>query len=118
MFDLVQKNKRIIQIVLAIILLPFAFFGVDSYFRDSASGRAVATVAGHEISEQEFTKALQDRQNQLREMSGGRIDAALLDSTELRFSVLESLVRERLLIDHAVRSGMTASTEQLRGYIS
>jgi peptidyl-prolyl cis-trans isomerase D len=118
MFDLVHRNKRIIQVILAIVLLPFAFFGVDSYFRDSPSGRAVATVGDYEISEQEFTNSLQQRQTQLREMSGGRIDPALLDSSEMRFSVLESLVRERLLIQHAARSGMTASTEQLRGYIS
>ena len=45
MFDLVQRNKKIIQIVLAIILLPFAFFGVDSYFRDSATGATEANVA-------------------------------------------------------------------------
>ena len=67
MFDLVQRNKRIIQIVLAIIILPFAFFGVDSYFRDSASGRSVAKVGGYEISEQEFTNAVRKRQEELRE---------------------------------------------------
>ncbi|MDB5865574.1 MAG: peptidylprolyl isomerase [Betaproteobacteria bacterium] len=118
MFDLVQRNKRIIQVVLAIILLPFAFFGVDSYFRDSGSGRAVAKVGDHEINEQEFTNAVRERQEQLRNMSGGRIDPALLDSPELRFSVLEGLVRQRVLLDHALRSGMTVSPEQLRTYIT
>jgi peptidyl-prolyl cis-trans isomerase D len=118
MFDLVQRNKRIIQIVLAIIILPFAFFGVDSYFRDGASGRAIAKVGDYEISEQEFTNALRDRQEALRNMSGGRIDPALLDSPELRFSVLDALVRQRVLLDHALRSGMTVSTDQLRGYIA
>ena len=27
MFDLVTGNKRVVQVVLAIIILPFAFFG-------------------------------------------------------------------------------------------
>ena len=117
MFDLVQKNKRIIQIVLAIVLLPFAFFGVDSYFRDSVTGQTVAKVGDYDISEQEFQNALRDRQEQLRNMSGGRIDPALLDSPELRFSVLDTLIRRRILIHHAVRSGMTVNLEQLRGYI-
>ncbi|MGZ5094674.1 MAG: SurA N-terminal domain-containing protein [Burkholderiales bacterium] len=117
MFDLVQKNKRIIQIVLAIVLLPFAFFGVDSYFRDSATGQTVAKVGDYDISEQEFQNALRDRQEQLRNMSGGRIDPALLDSPELRFSVLDTLIRRRVLIHHAVRSGMTVNIDQLRGYI-
>ena len=118
MFDTVQKNKRIIQIVLAIVLLPFAFFGVDSYFRDSPTGQTVAKVGDYDISEQEFQQALRERQDQLRTMAGGRIDSALLDSPELRFSVLDTLIRRRVLIHHAVRSGMTVNLEQLREYIS
>src|SRR4051794_752254 len=114
MFDFVQRHKRLIQIVLAVIFLPFAFFGVDSYFRDRASGQTVAKVGGYEISEQEFEAALRERQDQLRNMSGGRMDPAMLDSPELRFSVLDTLVRQRLLIGHAIRTGMTVTPEQLR----
>jgi len=29
MFDFVHKNKRIVQLVLALIVVPFAFFGLD-----------------------------------------------------------------------------------------
>src|SRR5215210_558060 len=118
MFDLVQRNKRVIQVVLAIVLLPFAFFGVDSYFRDSAGGRAVVKVGDYEIGEQELTNAIRERQDQLRNMSGGRIDPALLEGSELRLSVLDSLVRQRVLMDHAVRAGMTVNMDQLRGYIT
>ena len=118
MFDLVQRNKRIIQIVLAIVLLPFAFFGMESYLQDRGSERAVVQIGDYEITEQELTNAIRERQDQLRNMSGGRIDPALLDSPELRMSVLDTLVRQRVLIDHAVRSGMTVNTDQLRGYIT
>jgi peptidyl-prolyl cis-trans isomerase D len=117
MFDLVHRNKRVIQIVLAIIILPFAFFGIDSYFRDSGSGRAVAQVGDSEISEQELTNAIRERQEQLRDMAGGRIDPAVLDSPELRRSVLETLVQRRVLIQQALHSGMTVSLDHLRGYI-
>ncbi len=37
MFDIVRNNKKVVQIVMAILLLPFAFFGVDSYIRNSGS---------------------------------------------------------------------------------
>jgi peptidyl-prolyl cis-trans isomerase D len=118
MFDLVQRNKRIIQIVLAIVLLPFAFFGMESYFQDRGSERAVVKVGDYEVTEQEMSNAVRERQDQLRNMSGGRIDPALLDSPELKASVLESLVRQRVLIEQAVRSGMTVNIDQLRGYIT
>jgi peptidyl-prolyl cis-trans isomerase D len=118
MFNLVQSNKRIIQIILAIIILPFAFFGVDSYFRDSATGATVAKVGDSEISQQEFQDALRNHQERLRNMGGGRIDPAVLDSPELRFSVLEGLVRQRLLIRQGLQNGLTVTDDQLRAYIS
>ncbi|HEX2825404.1 MAG TPA: SurA N-terminal domain-containing protein [Burkholderiales bacterium] len=118
MFDFVHRHKRILQVVLAIIFLPFAFFGVDSYFHDSGSGRSVVKVGDYEIHEQEIANALRERQDQLRNLSGGRIDPALLDSPELRMSVIDALVRQRVLIDHALRVGMTVPEDQLRGYIA
>jgi hypothetical protein len=45
MFDLVQKHKRVAQVILFLLMVPFAFFGVDYYFRGGASEAAVATVA-------------------------------------------------------------------------
>src|SRR5690349_19689414 len=104
MFNFVDKHKRLIQIVLAVTFLPFAFFGVDSYFRDRASGQTLVKVGDYEISEQEFENALRERQESLREMTGGRVDPAMLDSLEVRMSVIDALVRQRLLISHAIKS--------------
>ncbi|HSQ05644.1 MAG TPA: SurA N-terminal domain-containing protein, partial [Burkholderiales bacterium] len=117
MFDLVHKNKRIIQFILALIFLPFAFFGVDSYFRNSESAEAVATVAGQQITQQQFTEALRERQDALRNLSGGRIDPAQLESAELRYAVLDGLIRQRLLLASAQRSGMTLTEQQLQEVI-
>ena len=118
MFDLVHKHKRILQFVLAIIFLPFAFFGIDSYFRASDAGNFVATVGGQPITQQEFSIALQERQNYLQRLVGSRVDPAMLDSPELRFAVLDGIVRQRLLVGQAVRSGVLISDEQLQQVIS
>ena len=64
-----------------------------------AHDQTVASVGDYEISEQEFSQALRDRQEQLRAMSGGRVDPALLDSPEQRFATLEGLVRQRIDLD-------------------
>jgi len=117
MFDFTHKHKRLIQIVLAIIFLPFAFFGVDSYFRHREGGQSVATVGGHEISQQEFAKALQERQRSIQRMLQGRVDPAMLDNPELRSVTLEGLVQRRVLLDHAFRSNMVTSDAQLRSTI-
>jgi peptidyl-prolyl cis-trans isomerase D len=51
-------------------------------------------------------------------MPDAPLDPALLDSPELRFAALEGLVRERLLVSHAVRSGITVTDQQLREFIT
>ena len=117
MFDLVHKHKRVLQFVLAIIFLPFAFFGIDSYFRAGDAGNPMATVSGQPISQQEFAQALQERQNYLQRLVGNRVDPALLDSPELRYAVLDGIVRQRLLVNQAVRAGVLVSDEQLQQVI-
>ncbi len=118
MFDLVGKHKKLIQIILALVFLPFVFFGMDSYFQGGDRGTNIATVSGQPVSEQEFSLALQERQNSLRRLVGGNVDPALLDSTELRVAVLDGVIRERLLINQAVRNGVLVSDQQLQQIIS
>jgi peptidyl-prolyl cis-trans isomerase D len=117
MFDFVAKNKRLIQVILFLIFLPFAFFGVDSYFRGSGVGQAVARVGDYSISQEEFARALRRRQDELQRMVQGRLDPAMLDNPELRFATLDALIQRRLLLEGALRAGVTVSDERLQDLI-
>ncbi len=117
MFDLVNKHKKLIQLMLAVIFLPFAFFGIDSYFRNGDSSHQVASVGGQPVTQQEFSVALQERQNYLQRLVGNRVDPAMLDSPELRFAVLDGIVRQRLLMSQALRGNVLVSDEQLQQVI-
>ena len=46
MFDFVHNHKLLLQIILGLIMLPFAFFGLESYQRVFNSNAEVADVAG------------------------------------------------------------------------
>ncbi len=118
MYDFVFNNKRVIQVVLFLVAVPFAFFGVDSYIRSSGPGQAVAKIGDYSISQQEFANALRDRQESLRQMTQGKIDGRLLNSPELRFAVLDDLVERRLLLDQAIRNGMTVTDQQIQKIVS
>ncbi|HZF19307.1 MAG TPA: SurA N-terminal domain-containing protein [Burkholderiales bacterium] len=109
MFDLVHKNKRLMQVVLAVVALPFAFWGIDSYQRVMSRADEVAEVGGQKISEQEFTEALRQQQDRLRPMMGRNFDASLLDSPMIRRQVLDGMISQRLLIQHAARNHLTVS---------
>lgn len=117
MFDFVHKNKTLIQIVLAVMFLPFAFFGVDSYFQGSDRGASLGTVNGRPISQAEYAQALQERQAALQRMVGGSVPPSMLDSPEIRSAVVDGIVRQRLLIDRAVAGGIMIPDGQLRQLI-
>ena len=96
MFDLVHKHKRIAQFILFLIMIPFAFFGVDYYFRSSGGVGEVAKYDGGKITEVEFAQAIRDQQERLRQTAQG-IDPAILDNPEVRFNLVQQMLRERLV---------------------
>lgn len=119
MFDWVNKHKRWLQLVLLVLIVPpFALFGINYYFQDSGTGAAVAKVAGTRIYAPEFEGALRERQDQLRQMMQGKADDAMLNSGEVRNSVINALVENRAMLAHALGQGMTATDAQLAKVIT
>jgi peptidyl-prolyl cis-trans isomerase D len=118
MFDQVRGNKKFVQIVLAMIILPFALWGVDSYVRSSGTGDNVAMVGGTPITSGQFQQALAEQQERLRPQLKGGANPELLDSPEMRRAVLEELINQRLLALYSSKSNLRVSNEALVGYIS
>ncbi len=87
------------------------FWGVESYRSDNDG--YVAIVDGEEISRREFEQALRDHHERMRNMMGENFDSSMLDSFEIRNSVLDSLVQQRLLFSEAVSNGFTVLDSQL-----
>jgi peptidyl-prolyl cis-trans isomerase D len=118
MFDLIHRNKRIVQVVLALIFLPFALFGVERYFSSIGGGEYLAKVGGYRITQQEFTQALREEQEKMRNQMGDKFNPIIMEDPETRASVLNNLVNQRLLLAQAARAGLTASDHQLQKVIS
>ena len=112
MFGFVQKNKRLIQIAFVLLIVPpFAFFGMESYTRSAGSKDDVASVDGSGISQREFAEELRQQQDRLRAAFGAGIDASALDTPEARGALIDSLVRQQLVYQEAVRSHVGVSKE-------
>lgn len=118
MFDFFTRNKRIAQIILALIFLPFALFGVERYFSSIGGGEYVAKVGGYKITQQEFTEALRDEQEKMRRQMGDKFNPIILEDPETRASVLDNLIKQHLLLARAARVGLTANDTQLKKVIS
>jgi peptidyl-prolyl cis-trans isomerase D len=118
MFDAVRNNKRIVQIFLALITLPFAFWGVDSYVRNSGAGSDLASVGDTKITVYQYEQAMRERQDQMRRALGANYKPEAMNTPEARISVLNSLVDQRLLLLEAQKNRLQTSDEALRNFIS
>jgi peptidyl-prolyl cis-trans isomerase D len=119
MFEFVQKHKRWMQGILLVIIVPsFALFGIDIYFRNAGTGGAVAKVGDASISDMEYSQALRQAQERMREMMQGKGDPAMWNSPQFKESVLNELVERRVALNHARRSGMAVSTPELQKVVA
>lgn len=118
MFDLVHKHKHFAQFVLGLITLPFAFFGVDYYFRSGSSDQTVASVGKDKISQAEFDDALREQQQRMRQALGTSFDPAMMDSPEVRYALLDQIVNQRLLENQARTDRFRVTDTQLQQFIA
>src|SRR6185369_4038583 len=114
MFDAVRNNKRIVQVFLGLIILPFAFFGVDSYIKNVGSGDEVAKIGDIKITQQQFQQSVRDQQDRLRTQLGAQFDPKLLDNPEARNAILDDLINQRLLMIEANKKHLFVSDEAIR----
>lgn len=117
MFDFVHERKRVVQVVLALIILPFALWGVDSY-QNAGDVGVLATVNGTKIGQAEFEDALMQQRRRMQELAGENFDPALFDRPEIKHSVLEGLAAQHLLQDAAKEVGMVVTDEQIAQIIA
>ncbi|EXI65115.1 MAG: Peptidyl-prolyl cis-trans isomerase D [Candidatus Accumulibacter adjunctus] len=116
-FDTVRNNKRVVQVFLALIALPFAFWGVDSYVRGGGAGADLASVGDSKITQQQFDQAWRVQQDRMRQVLGDSFRPESMNTPAARLAVLNSLVDQRLLLLEAAKGKLGASDEALREMI-
>ncbi len=102
--------------LLALITIPFALFGIDSYLSQAGNNVAIAKVNGSDISIQQYSNALQNLRNRLQ--SEGKVDPAQLDSPEVKSLVLDQLINQQLLSEEIKNANYAISDAQLATYIT
>ncbi len=106
------------KVILAVITIPFALWGVESYVRSAPGQDSIATVGDEKISSVEFNNAVRNQLDQFRSQFGKDIDASIMDNPEMRKSVLDQLIDQRLLVKAVKSSNLTISDGSLREWIN
>lgn len=119
MLEVIREHAqgKIAKVILVLITVPFALWGVDSYLKGGGDGPVVAKVAGQKISQREFGDALKDQQERMRAALGNSYDAAVMDRPEIRKSVLDGMISQRLVLADARQQGLVVTDAQMVRFI-
>jgi peptidyl-prolyl cis-trans isomerase D len=101
--EAIRKHAQgwLAKVILGLIAVTFALFGLDSYMSGDRSGGVVAEVGDVGISREELTREIQGQSDRMREALGPAYDPAVIESTDFRKQVLDSLIERKALLQEA-----------------
>ncbi|HET7929856.1 MAG TPA: SurA N-terminal domain-containing protein [Rhodanobacteraceae bacterium] len=92
------KNWIVITIFGIVVAIAFLFFGVEGYFSQS-NETWVAKVGGHEVSQQDFTNAMNNARERQLSDPNNKMEAADFQKPAFKQGVLKQLVNHQLLLN-------------------
>ncbi len=110
------RNKAtgwIAWVIVGIITVPFAFFGINSYF-EGANQVNVATINGDDIPLQDFQREMDQRRRTFQQQFGDNFNPAMVDNPGFRSQIVESMISSRLIRQYAQDNGLRISDDALR----
>ncbi len=109
-----SKDSKLAKVILVIIIIPFALFGIDSYLSSITTNNYVAKVNGQELSLQQYQRTEDIIRQQ---MTDANTDPSLFESNQFRQAVVDNMVSTELISQAINDYGFSISDEQLRDYI-
>jgi peptidyl-prolyl cis-trans isomerase D len=91
--------------IFAILIIPFAFVGVSSYFTSGAVN-SVAVVNDKEITIGQYNQGFQNYRRRMQAQLGAAFDPELFDQPIIRRQFLDQLINEELLAQVSIDAGL------------
>ena len=100
----------------AVLIIPFAFVGVNSYFSADAVN-SVAVVNDQEITINEFNQSFQNYRRRMQSLMGTNFDAEQFDQAIIRRQHLDTLIDQELLAQLSFEAGLAVADDRLAAAI-
>lgn len=110
-----RRNVRNLSWVLWLVIVAFIAFYIPDLIRGPSN--IIARVDGEPIYIAEFQQALQQQTAYYQSVSGGSLPDDFLQQMQIREIVLESLIRERLILAAARDQGLSVSDREVSNRI-
>jgi len=104
MLEFIRNSKRVVQVFLLLICIPFAFWGLDQYFR-GGGGNDLVQIGKVRIGMNAFREALRSEQERMK-AENPNANPADFDTEEVRKMVLDGLINRHLLLLEAQKRGL------------
>jgi len=114
----IRENAQgtIAKIIIGVLILSFAVWGMDAVIGGFSGEPEVATVNGQDITEREFLRFVQlESQRRLNAMETP--DPSLLDEDQIRRDVLDMLIQDAILSQDADSQGLALSDADIDALI-
>lgn len=105
------------KILLAVLVVAFAIWGVGDFTGKPKQNAAVATVGSASIHYKDFQQALRAEIEQMRQMMGDRYSPELLQAMQPERRVIQSMTQKLLLKQEAKELGIVPSDADVAQYI-
>ncbi len=100
-------------IIIFMIGVPFALWGINSYTDKGGKASDVALVNGVGISQPDFLKASQQQQARMKEMLGKDYNPEIFNTPQYKRQILDQLIDRSLLEQATVAAGLDISDAML-----
>ena len=107
-----KTSGWIAYLIIALISIPFALWGINSYLGGGAE-KPAAIVNGDEITPRQLDQAYARYRDQLAQVFGGRIPAAFNDENALKEQALTQLIEQKILTDYIRDKGYRVGNKKL-----
>ncbi|MGM0560618.1 MAG: SurA N-terminal domain-containing protein [Pseudomonadota bacterium] len=104
-------------VLLGLLILSFALWGVGDIFRGQQEPDNVAVVGEREISSNAYRQAFMQAYDRQKQVLGEDFTIEMARQIGLDRQVLEQLIADELLIQHARKLGLVTTEEQIRDVI-
>ncbi len=115
MLEAIRKRSQgwFAKIILALITIPFALWGIDAYFSTGGGNEVIAEVGDSGITRQAYTDMLKEQADRMRQSMGTNFDPSMTESAEFREQVMQAMTEEEAMMQEALAAGLQVTDAQI-----
>lgn len=116
MLQSMRKHAKFFYVLFFIVILSFVFWGIGTV--DQEQGSFIAEIDNMKISQEEYWRAYERMREVYREMNKGQFTEEMEKKLNLKASLLNSMVEDKVLMVAAKKLGVAVSNKELRDAIT